>query len=257
LIWKLNLGKPQALDSTRDWDIEDQRHFWNEENARWILGKAGEAIGEESCRRGKKVIELLQKRLPVCSKVLDIGCANGWLCEWFVNYGWIPYGIDLSDASIEEAKKRVPKGKFFASSIFDAPSFESSFDAIVSMETITHVVDQAAFVKVVADTLSYGGTAVIVTQNRPIYSRRSNIKMPKNGQIRHWLTRKQLTTLMKPHFRELQVMTMEPSGDLGYMKIVQSYKLNKLLEIFLSKEKIKALKERLGFGQTLIAVAVK
>jgi len=41
------------------------------------------------------------------------------------------------------------------------------------------------------------------------------------------------------------------------MRIVDSPKLNSAFERVLSKETIKSIKERLGFGQTLIVVAEK
>lgn len=127
----------------------------------------------------------------------------------------------------------------------------------VSLETISHVADQRRFIEVIAAALRPCGYLVIATQNRSIYARRSNIALPAEGQLRHWLTREELIRLLKPSFRPLKVLTMEPNGDLGFMRIVNSRKLNSALERILSKNTITSLKERLGFGQTLIVVAEK
>ena len=248
------LGHARFSDSTKQWDTEQQREFWNDWNS---VHLQAETLGEEALRRARKVLELVQGlSLPAQPRILEVGCANGWFSEWLLKVGNV-YGIDLSDVSIEEAKRRLPRAQFLADDVLSVNLLERYFDLVVSLETISHVADQPRFVKVIAETLRPGGYLLVATQNGPIYSRKSNIAPPAEGQLRHWLARKELVSLLKPYFRCLKVLTIEPAGDLGFMRIVDSPKLNSAFERVLSKETIKSIKERLGFGQTLIVVAEK
>lgn len=108
------LGRPRFLDSTKQWDIEQQRQFWNDWTSRHLQPGT---IGDEALRRGKKVLELVQALwLPSQSRILEVGCGNGWFSDWLASIGNV-YGIDISDQAIEEAKRRLPYVEFHAGDI--------------------------------------------------------------------------------------------------------------------------------------------
>lgn len=46
-------------------------------------------------------------------KILDIGCGFGRDCRFFANHFFDVYGIDLSPAMIDRAKKYEPRGKYY------------------------------------------------------------------------------------------------------------------------------------------------
>jgi hypothetical protein len=103
-----------------------------------------------------------------------------------------------------------------------------------------------------------GGHLVIATQNRTVCYRRSDIQPPLPGQLRRWLTLKEVRTLLeRTRLNVTQLITIEPAGNTGFLRYVNSPRLNKALQRFITEDKIKKLKEDAGLGQTIIAVAQK
>jgi len=110
-------------------------------------------------------------------------------------------------------------------------------------------------VRQLAAVLKPGGHLILLTQNRLIYSRRSDIAPQGVGQVRCWVTMRQLRALVAPHFDVLRAFTMGPSGHLGFLRMVNSAKLNAALSRVIPHPKIDWLKERAGLGQTLVMLA--
>jgi hypothetical protein len=63
--------------------------------------------------------------------------------------------------------------------------------------------------------------------------------------------------MLRPHFRILKAFTIQPSGDRGFLRVVNSVKLNALLAKIIPQESIDGFKEKCGLGQTLLVVAQK
>ena len=74
--------------------------------------------------------------------VLDVGCGQGSLLQElqseFPNIK--PYGIDVSSAAIELARKRVPSGRFYVFDITDS-SLDERCDLVVCSEVLEHIPD--------------------------------------------------------------------------------------------------------------------
>ena len=66
------------------------------------------------------------------------------------------YGIDISDQSIAEAKRRVPGAQFQVGDVLSA-TLPKDFDVAVNLETISHIADQRRFIEVIAGALRPGG----------------------------------------------------------------------------------------------------
>jgi ubiquinone/menaquinone biosynthesis C-methylase UbiE len=242
-----------SLDSTRQWDRDSQRRFWNDWNARHLQENT---LGSEARHRGQVVLSLLRSLGLQQPRILEVGCGNGWLAEQLQVIGTV-HGIDLSDTSIEAARRRVPQAQFETGDILEMNILRGCFDVVVSLETLSHVADQSRFIYCAARALRPHGFLILATQNRTVYLRKSNVAPPAEGQLRRWLTRKELCNLLNPGFKPLRAFTIEPSGDQGFLRIVNSRKLNSILQRFLSQEAIQRAKEDLGFGQTIIALAEK
>ena len=86
------------------------------------------------------------KLKPGC-KVLEIGCAKGFLLIEFMKIGMDVFGIDKSDYAINNAHKDI-KDKVTIADVTDGLPFDDNyFDLIISKETLPHLpMDSIEFV---------------------------------------------------------------------------------------------------------------
>lgn len=70
--------------------------------------------------------------------VLDLGCGVARHCNPFLAVGANYYGIDVSQVSLEIAKRNNPKGKFLHMSGNNLAFVDESFDAVWSMYSLHH-----------------------------------------------------------------------------------------------------------------------
>ena len=239
------------MDSQNQWSYEFQRQFWN----RWDTENLKPSkLGKQAVRRGDTALGLLGGlELPARAAILEVGCGNGWFARRLMSLGSVT-GIDISDAAIEQAVQQVQGAKFLAGDVLKMKLPSESFDVVVAMETFSHV-RQPEFVCWAAEVLKPGGYLLLTTQNRKIYMRSSSVKPPGEGQVRRWVTQAELKALLEGRFSVEHCFTIEPGGSRGLLRVVNSRKLNGALGKLFSPAKVKALKERLGFGQTIVTMA--
>lgn len=242
------------LDSTTQWSTESQRAFWNSWDAEHLVHN--QVVDRESRRRGDEAINLIASLHLNRPRILEIGCANGWLAELLVAFGPVT-GVDIADSAIAEAQKKVPSAEFHAGDIFEMDFPRKSFDVVVTLETFSHVRSQPQFVKLLSELLNDRGYLIVTTQNRSIYMRNSRVQAPLEGQIRRWVTRSELRAVTAPYFECLRSYTIEPCGDLGILRFINSRKLTTYFSRIFSTQGITRTKERLHFGQTLVLLARK
>ena len=95
---------------------------------------------------------------------------------------------NISDVVIQDmTKSELPK---------------SSYDAVVSVEVIEHVVEDDIFVKHIADVIKEGGWAYFTTPNGDYIKNEGPDKNPDH--VRHY-TKKQLQTLLEKYFTKVDV----------------------------------------------------
>lgn len=241
------------LDSTTNWDSASQRKFWNDWDTTYLQEAA---IGPEALRRGQAAITLLQSLSLLKPNIIELGCGNGWLAERLISFGPVS-GVDIADAAIEEASRRVPGGAFRAGDIMQMNLPAQAFDVAITLETFSHVPNQSSFAELIANILRDSGYLILSTQNRTVYMRRRGIHPPPEGQLRRWVTMRELRRILLPHFEIVKAFTMQPAGDSGFLRVVNSRKLNTLLSKAISRTSLEHLKEKCGLGQTLFVVAQK
>ena len=143
-----------------------------------------------------------------------------------------------------------------AGNLFEMDLPEQHFDVVVSQEVIAHVPDQSGYLKRAAHVLKPGGHLILTTPNLFVHNR--NVWGPTPpGHIEQWLSRRRLKRLLHPHFRVLRMTTAVPMGHGGMLRLVNSPKLNWILELLFSRERIETFKEWAGFGWTQIVLAQK
>lgn len=111
-------------------------------------------------RKWAVVKEMIQE---VSSRVLDIGCADGWLttrmAQVLSEAGVI--GLDVSPKMINHARKEHPEVDFICADAHEIPFLDGSFDLVICTETLEHVVDPLRVLLEIRRCLSPGGQAVI------------------------------------------------------------------------------------------------
>lgn len=104
--------------------------------------KVYEKLGKQYIDNVSKVNvpELLKflKLLPKQARVLDVGCAGGRDSIIFQKAGHNVIGIDIVDAFLKEARRKVPKVKFIKMDIMKLKFPDNYFDAIYAQAVLLH-----------------------------------------------------------------------------------------------------------------------
>jgi 2-polyprenyl-6-hydroxyphenyl methylase / 3-demethylubiquinone-9 3-methyltransferase len=115
------------------------------------------------------------ERRPLAGlRLLDIGCGGGLLCEPMARLGAEVTGIDPSKRNIATAQVHADEQElpidYRATTAETLGEAGESFDIVLAMEVIEHVVDPAAFTRVCASLLRPGGLFFVATLNRTFKS---------------------------------------------------------------------------------------
>ncbi len=99
-------------------------------------------------------------------KVLDLGCAFGFATLRLARRGYETIGVDSSVRYITWARRRHPHGTYILASAEQLPFTDASFDAVLLLDVLEHVVDQHAVIHEVQRVLKPGGTLMLSVPNR-------------------------------------------------------------------------------------------
>jgi SAM-dependent methyltransferase len=113
--------------------------------------------GEE---RGRWVAEHIAPHLP-SGQLLEIGVGTGLIAKAFAERGWTVTGVDLSEAMLELAARRVP-GRVARADAQALPLRDRSVDACVAVHVFHLVGDSPAVFAEVARVLRPGGRLAVV-----------------------------------------------------------------------------------------------
>jgi SAM-dependent methyltransferase len=123
-----------------------------------------------------------------------------------------------------------------------------AYDVVISLEVLSHVADQPAFIGKLASLLREGGLLMLATQNRPALEP-LNLAPPKPGQLRRWVDRQELSALLAPEFELQELFSVTPVN-------VQVRKLRRLAS-YIPGAGVELLKVGGRGGWTLMALARK
>jgi 2-polyprenyl-3-methyl-5-hydroxy-6-metoxy-1,4-benzoquinol methylase len=235
--------------------LETQRRFWNWHWEHWEERKI---INDWTLKRGDAILEILDSLSLNQPEILDFGCGKGWFTEKLALVGKAT-GIDLSEEAIAMAKLRSPHATFIAGNVYDFPLQPEKYDVIVSQEVLTHVENPAAYLDRAAYLLKPGGYLILACANKFVMERLGNadwnVQPPEH--ISWYPSMKDLKELLRTKFRILRATTILPLGNGGVLRVINSYKFNRALELVIPRRFLDALKARAGFGYQLIVLAQK
>lgn len=121
------------------------------------------------CRDPKK-IEPLQGL-----HILDVGCGGGLVCEPLAKAGATVVGIDVSEMSVEVAKRHALKSRLdieyrHEHAQHTSTNDEHRYDVVINAEVIEHVPNQNDLVKQCSQLCKVDGCLIMATLNRTIKS---------------------------------------------------------------------------------------
>jgi len=238
---------PKRPTAVSDPSLADQRHYWD---ARWDRTRAP---NEWMLRQGDAILAFVGSLGLVRPKVLDVGCGIGWLTGRLARLGPTT-GVDLSERAIALARKQFPDVGFVAANVFETGLPAGHFDLVVSQEVIAHVSDQPGLLDRIANTLKPGGYLVVTTANKLVMDR-IDFGPDPDAHIKRWLDLKALKRLLCQRFEVLGTTSVLPMGCRGFLRIVNSARLNNALSRVIPRRRLEAAKERAGLGYTLIVLA--
>ena len=95
--------------------------------------------------RWKSVVRKFIKyyKLKKKDKILDIGCAKGFLVKDFIDKGIDAYGLDISKYALSQAPKKIKK-KIFLGNATRLPFNDNTFKLVISINTL-HNLDKNEF----------------------------------------------------------------------------------------------------------------
>lgn len=142
--------------------IYNQDYFSGKNSFFWKLG-----YGRFSAFYFRGLFKPVLKYIGVAKegKVLDIGCAYGFLLDKFPD-SWQKFGIDISEYAIGKARRRLPSANFLVADAQDSLPFEENFfDIVLFNDTLEHLEKPEVALKNVYTVLKRGGILYITTPN--------------------------------------------------------------------------------------------
>jgi len=88
----------------------------------------------------------------VPASVLDVGCADGYLCHVLRDRVKVPkvMGVDVASAHVDRARDRFPGIPFFRGDARHLPFPDASFELVTAVEVLEHLEDPAAALRELA-----------------------------------------------------------------------------------------------------------
>ena len=124
--------------------------------------------GKDAARanlRKRPFFACLDSKLTQESRVLDVGCGNGFFLSQVRALAQCQvYGIDISEIAAESAKKNYGLD-IFTGTILESPFPDNSFDVITAWSFLEHVNNPAEVMLKFANLLKKDGLCILTTPN--------------------------------------------------------------------------------------------
>jgi SAM-dependent methyltransferase len=99
-------------------------------------------------------------------RILDFGCGMGYLTYAIARRGYNVIGLDISPVAVKKAKERYGDN-YLCMDILNKSTYKiGSFDVILCIEMIEHVIDPVALIKNLRYLLGAGGQIILTTPSK-------------------------------------------------------------------------------------------
>ncbi len=153
------LGFASSLDRFHG-DNESPEYFLNEYLPLHMANR-NNSLAE---RRAHLSLIRRYSTLPAHPRLLDIGCALGFMLEEAQAAGWVPTGIDTSPFAAQYAARQT-HCPVLTGTLLEQKFEAGSFDVVTLMDVIEHVIEPRCLMDEVHRILRPGGVVFLITPN--------------------------------------------------------------------------------------------
>jgi 2-polyprenyl-3-methyl-5-hydroxy-6-metoxy-1,4-benzoquinol methylase len=232
--------------------LDEQRRFWNEWNTAY---REDDFFDPVSFKRADATLTLMHSLRLRDPEILELGCSTGWLSVQLAQFGRVT-AVDIADEVVARAAIRWPSIHFLAGDVMQIDLPAERFHVIVCLQTLSEIADAAGFIEKIHSWLKDGGYLILTTHN-PFVLHRMDVRPKLPAQVRNWIDKKSLRNLLGRYFVLLRFTTIGPDGHRGILRFVNSYKLTALWTQFFNQSSLDRIKEKSGFGRTIVVLAQK
>ncbi len=122
----------------------------------------------ENAIRSPWILEEIAKQYSSKTSVLDIGCGAGLLTNALAKEGHTVTGIDLSESSLETAKRhdQTKTVRYIPANAYSLPFADQQFDVVCATDVLEHVEDPGLLIAEASRVLKTNGLFFFHTFNR-------------------------------------------------------------------------------------------
>ena len=131
------------------------------------------------------------------ARVLDLGCGDGDLLASLSPS--VGVGVDISPATIEEAKRRHPELEFACGDIEQLP-IEGSFDYVIVSNTVGFLSDVWTFFRQLRRVVNPSTRVILTHYNalwEPVLSAAQRLRLKQKEPLQNWLSRLDLRNVLE------------------------------------------------------------
>lgn len=137
--------------------------------------------------------------------VLDVASGEGYGSALLARYARSVVGVDVSQEAVNHAQRKyasLTNVSFLQGRCEELPFAESTFDVVVSFETIEHIAEQRRFLQEVRRVLKPDGLLILSSPNRAAYRKDS----AQNPFHVHEVDRAELESLLRGVFPSIRLL---------------------------------------------------